>query len=397
LGCGGHGSALYRLLPRIPGSATVALTSTDDAQPPLAFAAFPDRDHLSKPGRDVATKRLTEFSHGAGCACKLDPAHLTSVVKALQPSGRAELLVGPDTGDDAAVWKLDDGRALVVTADFLTPVVDDPYDWGRVAAANAVSDVYAMGGRPLLALNLVCWNDEELEPEMLAAVLDGAQTVAAAAGFVIAGGHTVTDPEPKYGLAVVGEVSPDRVLTNAGLRPGDALVLSKPLGIGVVTTAIKRGGAPAAVIEAAVASMTKLNAAAAEVAVASGATGATDVTGFGLLGHLGRMALESGVDVRIESPSVPVLDGVRELAEAGFVPGGSARNLRWVDDRLDRGTVDDITVTLLGDAQTSGGLVFGVAPARAADAVAQLRASGHDAAVIGSVLAEPGHGRIHLA
>jgi selenide,water dikinase len=344
----------------------------------------------------MASKRLTEFSHGAGCACKLDPTHLTSVVQALAPSGRAELLVGPATGDDAAVWKLDDGRALVVTADFLTPVVDDPYDWGRVAATNAVSDVYAMGGRPLLALNLMCWNDIDLEPAMLAAVLAGAQAVAAAAGFVIAGGHTVTDPEPKYGLAVVGEVAPDRVLTNAGLRPGDALVLSKPLGIGVVTTAIKRGGAPDDLIAAAVESMTRLNAMAAEVAVGAGATGATDVTGFGLLGHLGRMALESKVDVHIESGAVPVLDGVRALADAGFIPGGSVRNLRWVDERLDRGTVDDITVTLLADAQTSGGLVFGVDPAVADDAVAQLRATGHTAAVIGSVAPGAGTGRIAL-
>jgi selenide,water dikinase len=342
----------------------------------------------------VTTKRLTEFSHGAGCACKLDPTHLTSVVKALTPSGRAELLVGPETGDDAAVWRLDDGRALVVTADFLTPVVDDPYDWGRVAATNAVSDVYAMGGQPLLALNLVCWNDVDLQPEMLAAVLDGAQTVASEAGFVIAGGHTVTDPEPKYGLAVVGEVAPDRVLTNTGLRAGDTLVLSKPLGIGVVTTAIKRGGAPAGVIDAAVASMTKLNAHAAVVAVGCGATGATDVTGFGLLGHLGRMALESRVDVHIESGAVPILDGVRELAAAGFVPGGSARNLRWVEDRLDRGEVDDLTVTLLGDAQTSGGLVFGVEPERAAAAVDELRATGHDAAIIGT--AATGTGRVVL-
>ena len=342
----------------------------------------------------MTTKRLTEFSHGAGCACKLDPTHLTSVVKALQPSGRAELLVGPDTGDDAAIWRLDDGRALVVTADFLTPVVDDPYDWGRVAATNAVSDVYAMGGRPLLALNLVCWNDVDLEPSMLAAVLDGAQAVASAAGFVIAGGHTVTDPEPKYGLAVVGEAAPDRVLTNAGLRAGDALVLSKPLGIGVVTTAIKRGGAPGPLIDAAVASMTRLNADAAAVALAHGATGATDVTGFGLLGHLGRMALESRVDVHLDAMCVPVLEGVRELAVAGFVPGGSARNLRWVDDRLDRGGVDDITVTLLADAQTSGGLVFGLDPSRADRAVAELAATGHTASVIGT--ASPGTGRISL-
>jgi selenide, water dikinase len=316
------------------------------------------------------------------------------VLRGLTPSDRPELLVGTRTADDAAVWRLDDTRALVVTVDFITPVVDDPRVWGRVAAANSVSDVYAMGGRPLLALNLVCWNDDELSTDVLAEVLSGAQDIASEGGFVIAGGHTVSDPEPKFGLAVVGEVPPDRILTNAGLRPGDQLVLTKPLGIGVVTTAIKRGGAPDDVVAAAIASMTRLNAEAARVALAHGATGATDVTGFGLLGHLGRMALESAVDVTIEAAAVPVLDGARELAEAGFVPGGSERNLSWVDERLDRGAVDAVTVVLLADAQTSGGLVFGVAPAHAAPAVDELRASGHRAAVIGA--AAPGSGRILL-
>jgi selenide,water dikinase len=322
----------------------------------------------------MTTRRLTEFSHGAGCACKLDPGVLVQVVQGLTPSAHPALLVGPQTGDDAAVWKLDDERALVVTTDFITPVVDDPRDWGRVAATNAVSDVYAMGGRPLLALNLVCWNDEELSADILGAVLDGAQSVAAAAGFVVVGGHTVTDPEPKYGLAVVGEVAPDRLLTNAGLRAGDALVLTKPVGVGVVTTAIKRGGASDDVIAGAIASMTRLNAEAARVALAAGATGATDVT--------------------VQSAVVPVLEGARELAAAGYVPGGSARNLRWVEDRLDRGHVDELTVMLLADAQTSGGLVFGVAPERADSVAAELVASGHQAAVIGEAVA--GAGRIRV-
>jgi selenide, water dikinase len=304
------------------------------------------------------------------------------------------LLVGAASGDDAAVWKLDDDRALVVTADFITPLVDDARAWGRIAAANAVSDVYAMGGRPLLALNLVGWNRDELPTDLLGDVLAGAADVAAAGGFVIAGGHTVDDPEPKFGLAVVGEVHPDRLLTNAGFVPGQSLVLTKALGIGVVATAIKRDEAPAELVEAAVASMCRLNDEAARVALAAGATGATDVTGFGLLGHLGRAALESGVDVVIDAGSVPVLDGVRPLAEAGLVPGGSRRNLEWIEERLDRGPVDDLTVLLLADAQTSGGLVFGVAPERAADVVRQLRASGHAAATIGRTL--PGTGRITL-
>ncbi len=316
------------------------------------------------------------------------------MLRGLPTSDRPELLVGTATGDDAAVWRLDASRALVVTTDFLTPIVDDARTWGRIAAANAVSDVYAMGGRPLLALNIVCWNDEELAPELLGEVLAGAQEIAERGGFVICGGHTVTDREPKYGLAVVGEAHPDRLLTNAGLRLDDVLVLTKPLGIGVIATAIKREAAPPAVVAGAVASMTRLNDEASRLALAHGATGATDVTGFGLLGHLGRMALESGVSVEIDTTAVPLLDGVVELAAAGFVPGGSARNLRHVADRLDRGTVADDVVTLLTDAQTSGGLVFGVAAAEVAGVLAGLAAGGHTAAVIGRATA--GAGRIVL-
>ncbi len=316
------------------------------------------------------------------------------MVRHLTPSEAPDLLVGMDTGDDAAVWKLSDDRALVLTADFITPVVDDARAWGRVAATNAVSDVYAMGGTPLLALNLVCWNSDELSSDLLVEVLQGAQEVAADAGFVIAGGHTVDDPEPKYGLAVVGEVHPDRMLTNTGFRPGDALVLTKPLGIGVITTAIKSGDADQNVVEAAMESMTRLNADGSAVAVAAGATGATDITGFGLLGHLGRAAAESAVDIAINQAEVPLLRGTRDLAEAGSIPGGSRRNLEWADQILDRGGLDELDVLLLADAQTAGGLVFGASPAAADEAVAQLTATGHTAAVIGDVVA--GNGRIRL-
>ena len=313
-------------------------------------------------------------------------------MRRLQPTGAPELLVGADSGDDAAVWRLDETRALIVTADFITPVVDDPRAWGRVAAANAVSDVYAMGGRPLLALNLVCWNTEELSSELLGDVLQGGADIAAEAGFVVAGGHTVDDPEPKYGMAVVGEVDPARLLTNRGLRPGQALVLTKALGIGVVTTAIKRGEAPPGVAAAAVASMSRLNDRAAALAVAAGATGATDVTGFGLLGHGAKMAEESGVALVIDAADVPVLDGARELARAGHVPGGTERNLSWVEPALDRGGVDELTVTLLADAQTSGGLLIGLDADAAASTVAALVDEGHAAAVVGRVEAGQGIG-----
>ncbi len=316
-------------------------------------------------------------------------------MRRLAPVDDPALLVGAATGDDAAVYRLDDGRALVVTADFITPVVDDARMWGRVAAANAVSDVYAMGGRPLLALNLVGWNSEELSIDLLAEVLLGAQDVASEGGFVIAGGHTVDDPEPKFGLAVVGEADPDQLLTNTGFRPGDVLVLTKPLGIGVITTAIKAGTAPDDVVHGALDCMTRLNAEAARVALDAGATGATDVTGFGLLGHLGRAVMESGVDAEIDVGAVPLLEGARALAETGSIPGGSRRNLAWVDERLDRGNHDELDVLLLADAQTSGGLVFGASPAAAHEALNRLEETGHTASVIGRVA--EGNGRLRLA
>ncbi|HYH28865.1 MAG TPA: selenide, water dikinase SelD [Pseudonocardia sp.] len=341
---------------------------------------------------DVAPpRRLSQFSHGAGCGCKLAPGLVADLLRTLTPPRAADLLVGTETGDDAAVWRLDDERALVATTDFFTPVVDDPRTWGRIAAQNAVSDVYAMGGRPLFALNLVAWPSAELPVSMLAEVLAGGAEIGAESGFAVVGGHSVDDPEPKYGLAVVGEVHPERILTNTGLRDGEALVLTKALGIGVATTAIKAGTAPDGLPGAAVASMTASNAAAARAAAAAGATGCTDVTGFGLLGHLAKMAAASGVDVVLDVDAVPVLPGVRELAAAGTVPGGSKRNRDWVAPQVDPGPRPELDVLLLADAQTSGGLLFGAAPAAAADAVAQL---GAPAAVIGTV--RTGTGKITL-
>jgi selenide,water dikinase len=291
------------------------------------------------------------------------------------------------------VWRLDDDRALVVTVDFITPLVDDARTWGRIAAANAASDVFAMGGRPLFALNLVGWSSQ-LSTDLLVEVLEGAADVGRDGGWVTVGGHTIDDPEPKFGLAVVGEVHPERILTNAGLRPGDALVLTKPLGVGVIATAHKAGAAATRVVDGAVASMVRLNDEAARVALDSGATAATDVTGFGLLGHLRKMVEAAGVDAVLRPGDVPLLPGARELAEAGYVPGGSERNLAWASEVLARDGSDDVTVALLADAQTSGGLLFGVAPERAATAVASLRSSGHDADVVGVVV--PGTGRIAL-
>ena len=316
------------------------------------------------------------------------------MLRRLELPTHPDLLVGTSTSDDAAVWRLDADRALVVTADFITPIVDDPWAWGRIAAANSVSDVYAMGGRPILGLNLVGWNTEELGTDILVAVLQGAADAAAEGGWVTVGGHTVEDPEPKFGMAMVGEVHPDRILTNAGLRSGDSLVLTKALGAGIVATAMKAGKVSAEVVDVAVASMSRLNREAAAAAIEAGATGATDVTGFGLLGHLRSMAEASQVDAELRVSAVPVMPGVPELAAEGLVPGGTRRNLAWAGERLEVEGVDDSGVIVLADAQTSGGLLFGAEPDRAEAAVAALRASGHPAAVIGTVRA--GRGTIRL-
>ena len=309
---------------------------------------------VSDPFRE--TRRLTEFSHGAGCACKLAPGLLADVLTTLAPPNAPELLVGTETGDDAAVWRLDADRALVASTDFFTPLVDDARTWGRIAAQNAASDIYAMGGRPLFALNLVAWPSSELPTSLLAEVLAGGSEIAAEGGFAVVGGHSVDDPEPKYGLAVVGEVHPDRVLTNRGLREGDALVLTKPLGIGITTTAIKAGVAPDELVERAVASMTASNAAAARAAVAAGATGCTDVTGFGLLGHLHKLARASNVTAVVDAAAVPYLEDARKALADGFVSGGTRRNLDWVRPHLSTSVGED-ELLLLADAQTSGGLL----------------------------------------
>ena len=318
------------------------------------------------------------------------------MVRGLTPNPPPELLVGLATGDDAAVWRIGRGRALVLTADFITPVVDEARTWGRIAATNSVSDVYAMGGRPLLALNLVAWNSEELSNDLLVEVLAGGEDAARACGFVVGGGHTVDDPEPKYGMAVVGEVDPARMLTNSRLRPGNVLVLTKPLGTGVISAAVKDGEARDDVMDRAVVEMTRSNEAAAAAAMRHGATAATDVTGFGLLGHGLRMAQESGVDLEISASEVPVIEGALELAALGMVPGGTARNLDWVSDSLDTGEASDVTVTLLADAQTSGGLLLGMVSRDAGlAAVTELRLSGHDAAIIGEATEGSGQIRLH--
>jgi selenide,water dikinase len=345
--------------------------------------------------------RLTRFSHGAGCACKLSPDDLRTVlglVRGLEAPDDADLLVGLDTADDAAVYRLRPDLAIVVTTDFFTPIVDDPYDWGRVAATNALSDVYAMGGAPLLALNLVAWPREGLPFELLARVLEGGGDVVRSAGAIVAGGHSIDDAEPKFGLAVVGTVDPARVLRNAGARPGDALVLTKPIGLGIISTALKRDAAPAAVLTDAVEVMTTLNAGARDAALELGEAvhAATDVTGFGLLGHLREMLAASGVAAEVDATAVPVIDGVRDLLAAGMVAGGTQRNHAFLHDSVDWGALAEPEQLLLADAQTSGGLLIAVEPAQADALVAALgRHRALAAAVIGRVSAgDPGGVRI---
>lgn len=303
-------------------------------------------------------RRLTQYAQGGGCACKIPPGELEQTLAGLGVTpprdAPGELLVGLETGDDAAVVRIRNDVAVVSTVDFFTPVVDDPFDWGRIAAANALSDVYAMGGRPLVALNLLCWPTGTLSYDLAREVLRGGAVVAAEAGCHLAGGHSITDPEPKYGMAVTGVADPDRLLRNDAGRPGLPLSLSKPLGLGVLNNRHKATGES---FPEAVETMTRLNAAAGRAAVEAGIACATDVTGFGLLGHLYKLARASGVTAVVDTAAVPYLAGAREAARDGYVPGGSRRNLDWVAPYTDFGRTDEETRLLLADAQTSGGLL----------------------------------------
>ena len=298
------------------------------------------------------------------------------------------LLVGADMLDDAAIYRLSDEVALVQTVDFFTPVVDDPYDFGRIAAANAFSDIYAMGGRPLTALNVVCFPSGTLPLEILGRILQGGAESARLAGATVVGGHTIDDPEPKYGMAVTGLLRPGTEMTNAGVLPGDALVLTKPLGTGIIATAIKQGKASALAVAAVTQSMAALNRDGAEVARAHGLRALTDVTGFGLLGHLSEMCRASGVSMELWYDRLPFLPEAEELARAGVVPGGTKRNLEFVGDwtAFDPG-LEQWQRLLVADAQTSGGLVLAVPSGIVSDVVRDLEARGAlAAAVIGGAL-----------
>ena len=300
-------------------------------------------------------ERLTSFAHGGGCACKIPPGELEDAVKGLTGQAGPDVLVGLDDGDDASAVRVRDDLAVLSTADFFTPVVDDAYDWGRIAAANALSDIYAMGGTPVTAINLVGWPREKLPMELLTEVLRGGLDVAAQARCPVAGGHSIDDPEPKYGMAVTGIAHPDELMRNDSAEVGLPLTLTKPIGVGILNNRHKQTGEYFA---EAVATMTELNAEASRAALAAGVRAATDVTGFGLLGHLYKMCRASGVGGVIDTASVPRLGGVDESIAAGYVSGGTRRNLDWVRPHLStEDSVSEDDLFLLADAQTSGGLL----------------------------------------
>jgi selenide,water dikinase len=313
----------------------------------------------------VPPARLTTLSHGAGCACKLPAAELHPLLAELPAIHDDAVLVAADTADDAAVYRVSDDLALVSSVDFFTPIVDDPFDFGRIAAANALSDLYAMGATPVTALNLVAWSLDELGGDALRDVLRGGAEVVGSAGAAVVGGHSIDDPEPKYGMAVTGTVHPDHLVRNSTGRAGDELWLTKPLGGGVASTAAKRELAPPELVRAAVEVMTTLNRDASGAAVAAGASAMTDVTGFGLLGHLRELALGSGVAAEVEADAVPVIDGVLDLLRSDEPPiaGGTRRNRDWVAPSTEfGGDVPEERRWLVCDAMTSGGLLVAAPP-----------------------------------
>lgn len=336
---------------------------------------------------ELHSVRLTHFTHGMGCACKLRPQLLEQVLRNVPVIPCADLLVGPETSDDAAVYRLNDETALVETLDFFTPIVDDPYQFGAIAAANALSDVYAMGARPLFALNIAAFPSNRLPMSVLEAILHGASDKAAEAGIPIVGGHTVDDTEPKFGLAVTGVVHPDKILTNKGAREGDILILTKPLGTGIISTAVKQGVASGESAREAASAMARLNKIAAETMALFPVHACTDITGFGLLGHLREMADGAGMSFVVHSGNVPFLQGALQLAQAGIIPGGTKDNLNHVS-AVTRFS-ENVSIAhryLLADAQTSGGLLIALAENDSGTLLESLHLAGvKEATIIGTV------------
>lgn len=335
----------------------------------------------------IETIKLTSLSSKGGCGCKIGPADLMQVLRSLPPSvPDPNLLVGLDTSDDAGVYKLTDELALVQTVDFFTPIVDDPYAFGQIAAANAISDIYAMGAKPLTVLNIVAFPISTLDKRILAEILRGSADKVREAGSTLVGGHSIDDKEPKFGLAVTGIVHPHKARTNAGAKPGDRLILTKPIGVGILTTSLKNGQLTPEEIAGAIRVMSALNRKAAETMEPFDVHACTDVTGFGLIGHALEMARGSGAGIRIRSSRVPVLPRVRELAEQGFVPGGTKNNFRHAEDSVTfPESLDQTGRWILCDAVTSGGLLMSIREDQAEALLGKLREAGVDAHLIGEV------------
>ncbi len=337
--------------------------------------------------------RLTALAHGGGCGCKLSPAVLRNLLSGMPAmAGFPDLLVGTETGDDAAVYRINDEQAVVATTDFFMPIVDDPFDFGRIAAANALSDIYAMGGKPIMALAILGMPLGKIEPEAVRAILEGGASVCGKAGIPVAGGHSIDCPEPVYGLAVIGLVNPRQLLRNVGARPGDVLILGKALGVGIISAALKGGKLEAqagrSLYEALVDSTTRLNAVGAELAAVDSVHAMTDVTGFGLLGHALEMCRGSGMTARIRFDALPLLGGVASLAREGYRTGAATRNWEsYGEDVTLSPGLADWQRDLMCDPQTSGGLLVAVAPDDAVKVLGQMHAAGFgQAAVIGEML-----------
>lgn len=345
---------------------------------------------------DSGKIRLTQYTHGLGCACKLRPQALEEILQSLPVSFHPDILVGNDKSDDAAVYRINDNQAVVQTVDFFTPIVDDPYTFGAIAAANSLSDIYAMGAIPLFALNIVGFPSNRLPMEVLKQILKGASDKAAEAGIQIIGGHTVDDTEPKFGLAVTGIIHPDKIIKNSGAKPGDVLILTKPIGTGILATAMKRGVVAQQFSNLAIQQMLVLNKKAAEIMQSFPVSACTDITGFGLLGHLHEMTSASGVDAEIYSSVIPILPGAEDMAAAGIIPGGTLNNLEFVkkfviwDEKLTY-----LMKILLCDAQTSGGLLVSLPESYAVEYVQKLAESGLTGVNVGKMLSE-GTGSIYI-
>ncbi|MCF8149145.1 MAG: selenide, water dikinase SelD [Burkholderiaceae bacterium] len=342
--------------------------------------------------------RLTSFSHGGGCGCKIAPGVLSEILGSARgwPVPK-ELMVGIATSDDAAVYRLNDEQALIATTDFFMPIVDDPFDFGRIAATNAISDVYAMGGTPIMALALVGMPIDKLPLDIIGKILEGGESICAAAGIPIAGGHTIDSVEPIYGLVVMGLVHPDKVKTNAGARSGDVLILGKPLGVGVLSAALKKGALDAAGYDVMIASTTKLNTPGKSLAQLETVHALTDITGFGLLGHLLEVCRGAGLAASLDMRQIPLLENVETLATAGYITGASARNwMAYGEDVVLDAAITTMQRALLTDPQTSGGLLVACDPAAVDDVLAVFRADGFaQAAVVGRL--ESGSAKVSVS